>query len=363
MANFARLCEVATNKGVLMRRPGFVIAWILLDVAPTVALAQTGSSQSPPREAFKNAVAQYEWVTNPKGQRIRTIVRRPKNVSGKVPAIFFVGWLSCDSVEYVNGETDAFGAIFWRLIEQSSFATMRMDKPGVGESEGNCAATDFQTELDSYRAAFASLNKYSFVDQDKLFVIGLSNGGGTAPLFAGTHPVRGFIAASSWGRTWYEHMLELERRNLAREATLTPAQIDEAMKNLAAFYKSYLIEGKTPGEVLKEHSEWKPLWHDEADGQYGRPAAFYQQLQALNLSKAWQEVSAPVLAMHGTADTIMSRADSIAIADIVNRARPGHAEFVEIEGGDHLLASHNKLIDSIVPKMLDWMCRQLAATN
>jgi len=86
-------------------------------------------------------------------------------------------------------------------------------------------------------------------------------------------------------------------------------------------------------------------------------------LQALNLSKAWQEVSAPVLAMHGTADTIMSRADSIAIADIVNRARPGHAEFVEIEGGDHLLASHNKLIDSIVPKMLDWMCRQLAATN
>jgi len=26
--------------------------------------------------------------------------------------IFFVGWLSCDSVEYARGETDAFGAIF-----------------------------------------------------------------------------------------------------------------------------------------------------------------------------------------------------------------------------------------------------------
>lgn len=324
-----------------------------------ITFAQTNNSSSPPREAFKNAVAQYDWVTNPKGQRIRTIVTRPKNVSGKVPTIFFVGWLSCDSVEYVNGETDAFGAIFWRLIEQSGFATMRMDKPGVGESEGNCASTDFQTELDSYRAAFNSLGKYDFVDQSKIFVIGLSNGGGTAPLSAGTHPVRGFIAASSWGRTWYEHMLELERGSLVREASLTPTQIDEAMKNLAAFYRSYLIEGKTPGEVLKEHPEWKPLWHDEPNGQYGRPAAFYQQLQALNLGKVWQEVSAPVLVMHGTSDTIMSRADSIAIANSVNRAHPSHAEFVEIEGADHLLASHNKLIDSVVPKMLDWMRKQL----
>jgi alpha/beta superfamily hydrolase len=46
-------------------------------------------------------------------------------------------------VEYPDGETDGFGAIFWRLIEQSGFATMRVDKPGVGESQGNCAKIDF----------------------------------------------------------------------------------------------------------------------------------------------------------------------------------------------------------------------------
>jgi alpha-beta hydrolase superfamily lysophospholipase len=346
-----------------MRRPGFVIAWILMSAVPAVAFAQASDSQSPPREAFKNAVAQYEWVTNPRGQHIRTIVTRPKNASGKAPLIFFVGWLSCDSVEYVNGETDAFGAIFWRLIEQSGFATMRMDKPGVGESEGNCSTTDFQMELDSYRAAFNSLSKYSFVDQDKIFVIGLSNGGGTAPLVVGNHAVRGFIAASSWGRTWCEHMLEMERGSLVREGSLTSAQIDEAMKNLTAFYKLYLIERKTPGDVLKEHPEWKSLWHDDPDGQYGRPAAFYQQLQALNLGKVWQEVSVPVLVLHGTSDTIMSRADSLAIADTVNRTHRGHAEFVEIKGGDHLLAFHGKLTDAVVPKMLDWMQKQLASTN
>ena len=336
-------------------------ALFLLCAAPLPVLPQV--TTAPPHEQFKNAVAQYDWVTNPKGQRIRIIVTRHKNTTGKVPAIFFVGWLSCDSVEYVNGETDAFGAIFWRLIETSGFATMRMDKPGVGESDGNCAQTDFQTELDSYRAAFNSLGKYDFIDQNKIFVVGLSNGGGTAPLAVGTHPVRGFIAASSWGRTWYEHMLDLERGSLVREGSLSSTQIDQALKDLSAFYKSYLIEGKTPGDVLKQHPEWKSLWHDEPEGQYGRPAAFYQQLQALNLRKLWQEVSAPVLVLHGTSDTIMSRADSLAIADTVNRAHPGHAEFLEIERADHLLASHNKLIDSVVPKMLDWMRKQLQSNH
>lgn len=322
-------------------------------------LRAQSTDDSRPREQFKNAIAQYDWVTSPKGQRIRTIVTRPKNTNGKVAAIFFVGWLSCDSIEYVKGETDAFGAIFWRLIETSGFATMRMDKPGIGESEGDCAGTDFETELGSYRAAFDSLSKYDFIDQSEVFVVGLSNGGGTAPLIVGNHSIRGFIAASSWGRTWYEHMLELERGRLSRNSQLTSAQINDAVKAFTDFYSLYLIRGQTPGQVIAAHPEWKSLWYDEPGGQYGRPAAFYQQLQALNLGKVWEEVSAPVLVIHGKVDTIMSYADSHAIYDSVRRAHPGHVSFLEFEAGDHLLASSDVLIPTVVPQMLDWMRKQL----
>ena len=335
------------------------LATLILLVIPPLALSQAVGTTNPPRETFKNSEAQYDWITNKQGQRIRTIVTRPKNASGKVPVIFFVGWLSCDSVEYSKGETDGFGAIFWRLIEQSGFATMRMDKPGVGESEGDCAKTDFQTELDSYRAAFDSLKKYSFVDESKIFVVGLSNGGGTSPLVSRQNPVRGFVAAGSWGRTWYEHMLELERRRLSRQTKLSSAQINEAMKDFTDFYALYLMRGKTPGEVIEQHPEWKPLWYDAPAGQYGRPASFYQQLQELNLGKVWQEVDAAVLVLRGSADTIMSRADSEAIADSVNRSRTGRAQYVEIDGADHLLSSGEKLNDAVVPRMLDWMRKQL----
>ena len=80
-----------------------------------------------------------------------------------------------------------------------------------------------------------------------------------------------------------------------------------------------------PGEIIKQHPDWPDLWYDTPDGQYGRPAAIYKQLQDLNLGKTWQDVSAPVLVIHGTADTIMSASDSRAIAETVNRVHPGQA--------------------------------------
>jgi pimeloyl-ACP methyl ester carboxylesterase len=332
----------------------------VLFIYSSVALCQSTSQSAPrKREQFQNATITYDWVTSSRGQKIRTFVTRPYSATARVPAVFFVGWLSCDSVEYSAGETDGFGATFWRLIEQSGFATMRMDKPGVGESEGDCAKTDFQTELDCYRAAFDSLSKYSFIDQNAIFVIGLSNGGGTAPLTAGQHPVRGFIAASSWGRTWYEHMLENERVRLSLDKKLSAADVNADMKAFTDFYSLYLMHGMTPGQIIAKHPEWKSLWYDAPDGQYGRPATFYQQLQDLNLGKVWESVTAPVLVVHGGADTIMSQSDSRAIAEIVNRAHPGHASYVEIKDANHLLAISKKISDEVVPKMLEWMQKQL----
>jgi pimeloyl-ACP methyl ester carboxylesterase len=334
----------------------FLLGMLLLSFAVPSNAAQTTNER--PREKFKNADAFYDWVRDAQGNQLRTIVTKPKTAHGKVPAIFFVGWLSCDSVEYTKGETDGFGAIFWRLIETSGYATLRLDKEGVGESAGDCGKTDFLTELSGYRAAFASLDRYPFIDVERVFVVGLSNGGGTSPLIAQEHAVRGYVAASSWGRTWYEHMLELERVRLNRDKSTTAAALNSALKRFTDFYSLYLIHKMTPGDILKQHVDWAGIWYDEPDSQYGRPAAFYQQLQDLNLGEAWSAVKAPVLVLRGSADSIMSFNDGVAIADIVNRANPGRAEFVEVPGADHLLSVNGKLADSVVPKILGWMKAQ-----
>jgi hypothetical protein len=97
----------------------------------------------------------------------------------------------------------------------------------------------------------------------------LSNGGGTSVLIPRQYPARGYVAASSWGRTWYEHMLEMERVRLTKAGKF-PGAVNSAMKAFAEFYDLYLIRGTTPGEIIAEHPEWKPLWYDAPDGQYGR---------------------------------------------------------------------------------------------
>ena len=334
-----------------MRVPAMVFVFGVLLIQS--ALVQSAFAQTR-RENFKDSEVTYDWVTDNHGDRLRTFITRPKNATGKVPVVFFVGWLSCDSVEYPSGETDGFGAIFWRVIEQSGYATVRMDKPGVGESHGECGKTDFQTELSGYQAAFKSIGKYDFMDRDRLFVVGLSNGGGTSVLVPSEYPVRAYIAASSWGRTWYEHMLELERVRLTG-AGKTAGEIDRDLKAFAQFYDLYLNQKMTPGKIVDHHPEWKSLWYDERDGQYGRPAAFYQQLQELNLGEAWQKVNVPVLVLRGTADTVMSDADSRTLANIVNHAHPGQARYMEIEGADHILTVNGVLEKSEAPTILEWL--------
>jgi pimeloyl-ACP methyl ester carboxylesterase len=338
---------------ILVRQTALGVFFVVSALSGVLA-GQVPTASAVKHEHFQNAEITYHWVQDNRGERLRVFVTRPRNATGKIPAIFFVGWLSCDSVEYPDGETDGFGAIFHRLVEQSEYATMRLDKPGVGESQGDCAKTDFTTELSGYQAAYDELLKYDFIDPERIIVLGLSNGGGTSVLVPRHHRARGYIAASSWGRSWYEHMLEMERVRLTK-AGKSPGDVNSAIKVFTEFYGLYLIRGMAPGEIVAQHPEWKPLWYDAPDGQYGRPAAFYQQLQALNLGEAWQNVNVPVLVMRGTADVIMSDADARTLAENVNRTHPGMARYVEIKGGDHLLAVDGKLSDVVVPTMLNWM--------
>lgn len=312
------------------------------------------------REQFAHATVIYDWVTNHRGEKLRTFVTQPTNTEGKVPVIFFVGWLSCDSMEYPDANTrNGIGILMRRLIDQSGYATVRMDKPGVGESQGECAKADFQSEMEGWQAAFDALSRYDFIDLDRVVVVGLSNGGGFSPMVPGDHRVRGFISFGSWGRTWYEHMLELERRRLI-EGGKSPAEVNAAVKAFVEFYTLYLMKGMTPGQIIAQHPEWKELWYDSPDGQYGRPAAFYQQLQVLNLGEVWQRVNAPVLVIRGTSDNIMSRADSESIVQIVNQIHPGRAQYVEIAGMTHGATVNGEFREELLQTILTWMKERLA---
>lgn len=182
-------------------------------------------------ESYPGVTLIYDSVRNAADQRLRLIVTHPDrspSVAGQFPTIFVVGWLSCDTVEAPPGTIDGTQRMLQAIVRTPGFATVRLDKAGVGDSDGDCSQTDFTSELDAYRRAFKHISNYRFVDHARIFLFGISNGGGFAPLVAQGAPVKGYVVDGGWIKTWFEHMLEIERR-LALSG-IPPAEITSPMK-------------------------------------------------------------------------------------------------------------------------------------
>jgi len=328
-----------------MRRIGsllIALAVISTVTAAPVTLPRRGDPATRKDETYPGVVVRYDAIRDAKGQRLRLIVTYPEKKATRFPTIFVVGWLSCGTVEAPPGTMDATQLVLQAIAKLDGFATVRLDKAGVGDSEGDCAATDFVSELAEYRQAFREMQEYPFVDTNRLFLFGMSNGAGFAPLVAENSPVRGYVVHGGWIKTWYEHMLEIERRRLVLQGTPAP-EINPRMKSVAELYGAYLLARRPPGEIFLQRPDLKSLWDSDPDHQYGRPVVYYQQLQDHNLMAAWSRVKVPVLALHGELDWIMSPDDPQILVSLVNASAPGLAEFVELPATGHSFQRYRSL--------------------
>jgi pimeloyl-ACP methyl ester carboxylesterase len=350
-----------------------ICAVVFLTFTATVCSEELPRKSKAPRESYPNVDVIYASVTAPDSNRLRTIITKPRNAKGKLPVIFVAGWLSCDSVEAPAGTKDATGLVFQGLARLAQFSLFRVDKQGVGDSEGVCAETDFESELGGYRTAFRALKNYDFIDSNRVFILGISNGGGFAPLIpesqAEQHQVRGYISVGGWAKTWFEHMLEIERRRFTLMGK-TPAEVTEMMNRAATLYYEWLIKGRPVNDILKEQRQLADLWPEGKDHAhlYGRPLAFYQQLQKLNLAAAWSRVTAPTYALHGEFDWIMSREDHELMAACVS-ANGGEAFAYEVPKMGHTFQHYLSLADAFKGKeapfdskvtqlLTDWLMKE-----
>ena len=315
--------------------------------ASVTAIACAEAQELPRRagainETYPGVEVIYTSAPDSKGNDMRVIVTKPAG-AGKFATVFVAGWLSCDSIEAPPTTRDPTGLVFRAIAQTPGFALVRMDKAGIGDSEGDCATTDFNTELSAYRAAFRKMRSRYFIDPNRVFVLGISNGGGYAPLVAEGAPVAGYITVGGWSRTWYEHMLEIERSRYALDGKI-PAEIPTLVSRSATLYHDVLIKGRAPDAVIKADPALRSAWDSESTGTlYGRPVAYYQQLQALNLTEAWSKVRAPALVMWGEFDWIMSRWDSEGIANHINTNTPGAAQFVVLPKAGHTMQNYPDL--------------------
>jgi pimeloyl-ACP methyl ester carboxylesterase len=322
-------------------------------------------------ERIPGCEIRYGWVETPTGYRVRTVLTRPVNARGRLPVLVFIPWLSCDAVETPSDHPDGWIRLLRGIARAGGWATYRIEKPGVGDSEGpECGSNDLETDLAAFRAALDGLAKLDGVDPERVVIFGGSIGAALAPVLASERRVAGVIAAGGFSRTWFEHMLEFERARLSLQGT-APAEVSAALRGFSDFYALYLNERLTPAQVIARRPDLARLWYDAPDGQFGRPATYFQQVARLEVERAWAALDVPVLILHGEYDWIMSRAEAEHAAELVGAHGSGRAELVILPRTDHNFGVYGSRHDAfddrggsfdeaVVGRVVEWLDRVAA---
>jgi dienelactone hydrolase len=314
-----------------------LIALFMLATSVAVADTPLPRHNSAGIEPLERLETRFGELATPRGHRLRTIVTRPEGVRRRLPAVYFVQWLSCDTIEIGRGN-DGWTQMLTTLVRDSGMVVMRLDKAGVGDSEGDCSALDYETELADHRLALQSLYRNRWVDPNRVFVFGASMGANFAPLVAEDARVRGVAVWGGGAQSWFERQLGFERRALQWSGA-SGAEIDARMRVLSRVYAALLLDRRRLSDVAATDSGLAEAWGSAtgADGetQFGRPLLFHQQAQTRNWAQAWEQLDTPVLALFGEYDWYEDAAGVELIGAVVNRRRPGAAEIHIVPGLDH----------------------------
>ncbi|MEQ8475266.1 PDZ domain-containing protein [Fulvivirga sp.] len=314
----------------------------------TVQLNEVG------KEKHTDLDIRYEVVTSDYDIAQRTIITIPTKKGDKYPAIFMVQGLSCSSIENYEGRQGNYPKMINGLVEESGMVMMRVEKPGVGDSEGDCASTDFITELEGYRAALRALKGKEYVDTTKIVIYGASMGSALAPVLVNEFNLAGVISDGVFFKTWFEHMLEIERRLRQMEGDDEATVARKMNEVFIPLYYEMLIKKRSYEEIINDYPAIAKEVYHPMNHMYGRPLSYYQQLQDFDLASAWQNIKVPVRILRGENDWIMSDVDNTMIIDVLDKVGHKDHKLVRYPGLDHWNTIHESPENSYFGKPGQW---------
>lgn len=259
---------------------------------------------------------------------LRTIITRPPS-TGEFPAVLLVNGVGCSSIDY---PFDPKGSLYPVVdsLTKAGFVTMRVEKSGVGDSKGEpCQEYDFNSELNGYKAALASLKAIEYVDASQVFLFGFSMGGVIAPLLANENPVKGLLVFGTVGRSWFDYELE----NTFRQRILANYpldSLDEFMRKEEQRLHLLFVEKETPEEIINKHPELEGMLFN-----YPQHYSYFQQVSDLDIYSNWYKLDTEVLTIHGESDFVSAEADHKLIVEMVNRKGGDMAQYIEVPDTDH----------------------------
>ncbi len=292
-----------------------------------------------PRERVLGAVVHYAAIESA-GVLLRTIVTRPEHDAATPtahPAVLFLQGLSDDSLDF-GVTSDTPNARLVHGWAQAGFVTMRMERRGLGDSDGApFEHTTYHQEVADYRAALDALAQLPFADPRAIVLFGHSVGGMTAALLAQRHSsindadgrahdaattptVRGAMLYGTSALPWFDCLEASSRRQLALRGA-----------SAATIALAIAQERSSLGVSTIER----------------RCAQYHQQLHEADIARKWRDAACPALVLHGELDWVVGSAEQHELAALIDAQAPGRATLRELVGLDHAMTRHADLAASL----------------
>jgi class 3 adenylate cyclase len=238
--------------------------------------------------------------------------------SGPIDLVFVPGFVS-----HIENYWDQPDLARW-LLRLSSFARVAIfDKRGTGLSDRVPEAPSLDLRMDDARAVMDAAG------MERAALLGVSEGGPLATLFAATYPQRcqalvlyGTFARSSW---------------------LTP----KGLENFLAYIESAWGSGRSLPMWAPSHRDDPALkqWWGRFERLGGSPAAVIavvRMISQIDISDILPSVRVPTLVIHCTKDTLIGIEHGRFLAEHI----PG-AILLELPGDDHLFFVHEQIVGAI----------------
>ncbi|MEZ0325676.1 MAG: alpha/beta fold hydrolase [Fimbriimonas sp.] len=301
-----------------------------------------------PRDKGENYEVIYDSVVS-NGNRIRTFVSKPK-AEGKRPVMFWIQGISASSVDSPLTSQNIVSKVL-KSFSDDGWVTVRVEKTGVGDSEGGPALkVGFDEEADIYRQTLKTLDKYPFVDRSRVYIFGHSMGGCHAPIVASETPVKGIITYGTVSDSWLEWQIKAARwQSLLGGAD--PEEVDKLVRQTVTLYNALYTEKKSIPEIRKQYPDLAELIKQSAptDEMLSvRSVKYMREVNDVNFGHYWQRVGdARVLDLFGENDFVSLEADQAQIPGFVNRKKAGAAVFMKVKESDHGFSKTTSMQDSM----------------
>ncbi|MEM6991088.1 MAG: alpha/beta fold hydrolase [Myxococcota bacterium] len=224
-----------------------------------------------PSERTPDATTAYDHVVVD-GARLRSIATIPGGGVGSV--VLLLPGITAPPIDHAPDVDDPMRRLVVALAA-AGIATLRVERRGVGDSEGDAAGATFESELGGYTAALTAFTERHAADRARRFLFGHSLGGVQAPLIAARTPIAGIVAYGTTGLPWTEAWV---------------ASVERQVRVLG-------LAGMAAAQTKRRS-------HGDDEATFGRSRGFVDGLRDVDVTPSWSQFAGRTLLLHGEHDVV-----------------------------------------------------------